>query len=87
VIGAAKAAGASMVLAQILVVIALAAWGQSWHAAAVAALTVSQIVLMRRLFQDPAARAPWYNAVGVTQYVAGMMVSAFAVQSLIGGAA
>lgn len=87
VVGAAKAAGASMAIAQAGVVIALLAWGQIWHASAVAALTVSQIMLMRRLFEDPAARAPWYNAVGVTQYVAGMMVAAFAVQPLVASVA
>jgi chlorophyll synthase len=83
--GAAKVAGASMALAQFGVIIALFTWGQYWHAGAVLALTIAQIILMQRLFQAPAARAPWYNGVGVTQYVAGMMISAFAVQPFVGG--
>lgn len=82
--GAAKAAGATMAAAQIGVVAALLVWGQTWHAVAVGVLTLIQIGLMVRLFAAPAARAPWYNATGVTLYVAGMMVSAFAVQAVLG---
>jgi chlorophyll synthase len=37
---------------------------------------------MRVLLRDPKGRAPWYNGAGVTLYVAGMMVSAFAVRDL-----
>ena len=33
---------------------------------------------MRVLLRDPKGKAPWYNATGVTLYVAGMMVAAFA---------
>jgi chlorophyll synthase len=36
---------------------------------------------MIRLTQDPTKYAPWYNATGVTLYVAGMMVSAVAISS------
>ena len=35
---------------------------------------------MRRLLQRPRELAPWYNATGVTLYVAGMLVSAFALR-------
>jgi chlorophyll synthase len=37
---------------------------------------------MRVMMVDPRAKAPWYNATGVTLYVAGMMVTAFAIRSL-----
>ena len=37
---------------------------------------------MRRLLQDPRERAPWYNGTGVSLYVIGMLVSAFAVRGL-----
>ena len=39
---------------------------------------------MRVLLSDPKGRAPWYNATGVTLYVSGMMIAAFAVRSLGG---
>jgi chlorophyll synthase len=37
---------------------------------------------MRVLLTDPKGRAPWYNGTGVTLYVAGMMITAFAVRGL-----
>jgi chlorophyll synthase len=37
---------------------------------------------MRRLLQNPKERAPWYNATGISLYVIGMLISAFALQSL-----
>ena len=39
---------------------------------------------MRVLLRDPEGRAPWYNATGVTLYVAGMMTAAFALRGLAG---
>ena len=33
------------------------------------------------------ARRAWYNATGITLYVLGMLVSAFAVRSLVAGGA
>jgi chlorophyll synthase len=44
----------------------------------VAVLVVGQIVAMSRFLRDPKSLAPWYNGIGVTQYVAGMMVTASA---------
>jgi chlorophyll/bacteriochlorophyll a synthase len=44
-------------------------------------LLVGQTVLMRRLLQSPRDRAPWYNATGVSLYVLGMLVTAFALGS------
>ena len=35
----------------------------------------------------PREKAAWYNATGVSLYVLGMLVSAFAVHSLIAGGA
>ncbi len=40
---------------------------------------------MRRLLADPRGRAPWYNATGISLYVTGMMVAAFALRSLAAG--
>lgn len=57
-------------------------WGAPYHAAAVGASTLAQVALMRRLLSDPRALAPWYNATGVSLYVLGMLVTAFALRSL-----
>jgi chlorophyll synthase len=40
---------------------------------------------MRVLFRDPKGKAPWYNATGVSLYVIGMMITAFAVRTLEAG--
>jgi chlorophyll synthase len=66
--------------AQVLVVAALLTWGRPWHAAAVAALLIVQVLLMVRLLRSPRELAPWYNATGVTLYVLGMLVTAFALR-------
>jgi chlorophyll synthase len=47
----------------------------------VGALLLAQITLMDRFLDDPRARATAYSGFGVTLYVAGMMVSAFALRS------
>lgn len=72
-----------MVVPQLVVIAALAWWGQVYHAAAIAALLLVQLWAMRVLLSDPKGRAPWYNATGVTLYVSGMMVAAFAVRGVV----
>jgi chlorophyll synthase len=69
-----------MAATQLMVVVALAAWGVPWHAAAVAALLAAQVLAMRRMLRDPRGLAPWYNGTGVVLYVLGMMVSAIALR-------
>jgi chlorophyll synthase len=81
---AARVACVMMALPQGVVVALLAAWGAPWHALAVAGALVAQLLLMRRLLGDPRALAPWYNGTGVTLYVSGMLVSAFALARLAG---
>lgn len=71
-----------MLAAQLVVVGLLISWQRSEHAFAIVFLMVSQVFAMRVLFRDPAKKAPWYNGVGVTLYVIGMMISAFAVRGL-----
>ena len=39
-----------------------------------------QLALMVRLLKNPRKLAPWYNATGVSLYVLGMLVSAFALR-------
>lgn len=77
---AARVACAIMLLPQAVVVGLLLQWGQAWHALAVAALVVVQARLMQRLLRDVMGRARWYSGVGVPLFVAGMMVSAFALR-------
>ncbi len=48
----------------------------------IAASLSLQIALMARLLRDPKRLAPWYNATGVTLYVAGMMATAVALRGL-----
>jgi chlorophyll synthase len=77
----------TMALPQVIVVASLIAWGRSTHAVVVALLLGAQLVAMRRLLRDPLKLAPWYNGTGVLLYVLGMLVSAFAVRSLLTGGA
>jgi chlorophyll synthase len=76
-----------MAAPQLLVVALLAAWDAPWHAAAVAVSLLVQLGLMRRMLRDPRGLAPWYNGTGVLLYVIGMLISAFALAALTGGAA
>jgi len=73
-----------MALPQIVVVALLAHWGAPAHAALVGLLLGVQLMLMSRLLDDPRGRAPWYNGTGITLYVVGMLVSAFALRALGG---
>lgn len=76
--GAAWVACAVMALPQMTVVWLLLDWGRPWHGAAVALVLGVQIALMVRFLMDPVGRATWFSALGVSVYVTGMMVSAFA---------
>jgi chlorophyll synthase len=71
-----------MVLAQLAVIVLLGTWQRPLHAAAVTVSLVVQIVLMRRLLRSPRELAPWYNATGVSLYVLGMLITAFAIADL-----
>ncbi|MEN8657789.1 chlorophyll synthase ChlG [Marivita sp.] len=79
---AAKVACCVMIVPQVFVILALAKWGQSTHAAIVLLLMLGQLWTMSVMLKDPKAKAPWYNATGVLMYVSGMMVSAFALRVL-----
>jgi chlorophyll synthase len=82
VAGAARTASAVMALPQVVVIALLFMWGAPLHAAAVLALLIVQLVMMRRFLADPVQRALWYSGFGVPLYVSGMMVSAFALRGL-----
>ncbi len=75
-----------MMVPQLVVLLLLISWGTTGQAIAVAGLMVAQAVLMARFVKDPVKQALFYSGFGVPLFVAGMMVSAFALRSL-GGAA
>jgi len=79
---AARVACAVMIAAQLAVIALLFLWSRPLQAALIVVLLVGQIIMMRRLLQRPAELDVWYNALGVPLYVAGMMVSAFALGDL-----
>ncbi|MGA0800452.1 MAG: chlorophyll synthase ChlG [Steroidobacteraceae bacterium] len=79
---AARVACGVMIAAQVAVIALLFLWSRPLQAALIAALLIGQVLMMRRLLQRPAELDVWYNALGVPLYVAGMMVSAFALGDL-----
>jgi chlorophyll synthase len=79
---AARVACWVMALPQLVVIALLFSWGRPYHALAIGALLLAQAWAMRILLTDPKGRAPWYNATGVTLYVSGMMVAAFALRTV-----
>lgn len=83
---AARLACVVMALPQAAVVALLLAWGRPWHGLVIAVFLAVQVGLMSVLLRAPREKAAWYNATGVSLYVLGMLVGAFAVRSLAGGA-
>ena len=79
---AARVACWTMALSQVGVIALLLAWGRPGHAMGVVALLAAQAVLMARFLADVRGRALWYSGFGVPLFVAGMMVSAFALRGL-----
>ena len=73
---AARFACITMASAQIVVIALLAVWGYSLSALVVTGVLAAQIAAMPKLLRDPAQYAPWYNGVGVTLYVFGMLAAA-----------
>ncbi len=77
---AARVACIVMAVPQFVVMVLLVAWGNILPALAIAVLLFAQLLLMVRMLRDPRGLAPWYNATGVTLFVFGMLISAFAVR-------
>ncbi len=84
---AARVACWTMALSQVGVIALLFVWGRPLHAMGVVALLLAQAFMMRRFLADVQARALWYSGFGVPLFVAGMMVSAFALRAVVGAAA
>ncbi len=81
---AAKVACWTMMLSQSLVVLLLLIWGAPISALAVLGLMLVQLFLMNYFLGSPTERALMYSGFGVPLFVAGMMVSAFALRGLTG---
>ena len=77
---AAVVACVAMALPQGVMMVLLSAWGHPYQAAGVGAVLFTQLMLMGRLLRAPKEQAPWYNGTGTTLYVAGMMITAFALR-------
>jgi chlorophyll synthase len=71
-----------MAAPQLAVIALLVSWGRPAHAAGVAALLLGQFALMAWFLRQPVQRALFYSGFGVPLFVAGMMVSAFALRGL-----
>jgi len=80
---AALTACAVMAVPQLGVIALLALNARPYEALAVSVLLLLQLVFMRSWVRDPRGRAPFYNMTGVSSYVTGMMVSAFAMRALL----
>ena len=72
-----------MALPQIFVILLSFAWGQAGQGLVVAVLLGIQLVMMDYFLMQVRQRALWYSGFGVPFFVAGMMVSAFALRALV----
>ena len=82
---AARVACWFMAIPQMIVILLLISWDRPLHAASLVALLTLQYHTMTWFLAKPTDRALMYSGFGVPLFVAGMMVSAFAVRSLGSG--
>ena len=76
----------TMTIPQFFVVLILYTWiGPSLYGIIISALILGQVWAMQVMMQDPKNKASWYNKTGVTMYVTGMLVCAFALRALEAG--
>ena len=81
---AARFACLVMAVSQVAVVGLLLAWQRPLYATAVGALLLAQLLLMAHFLKSPRERAPWYNGTGISCYVVGMLICAFALAATRG---
>jgi len=79
---AARVACWVMTIPQLAVIALLFYWGREWFGLTIVISLIAQLYAMRVMLRDPKAKAPWYNATGVSLYVLGMMVTAFAIRGM-----
>ncbi len=80
---AAVVACAVMAVPQVVVIGLLLSQSRGFEASVVIVLLALQLAVMPAFVREPRKRAPLYNATGTSFYVAGMMVSAFAMRALL----
>ncbi|MBB4211391.1 chlorophyll synthase [Rhodothalassium salexigens DSM 2132] len=73
----------TMAVPQMVVIALLIHWDRPLFASAVLVSLGLQAICMFELAQRPKELAPWYNATGVTLYVLGMLVTAFALRPIV----
>ena len=71
-----------MAIPQVVVIALLVLWDKPLHAVAILGVLAAQVWAMQVLLKDPKGKAPWYNGTGVTLYVSGMMIAAFALRGM-----
>jgi chlorophyll synthase len=76
-----------MALPQWGVMLLLINWGRPGYAVALGTLIIGQLALMDYFLDSATKRALFYSGFGVPLFVSGMMVSAFALRSLVGAGA
>jgi chlorophyll synthase len=81
--GAARVACAVMALPQVVVIALLFSWQRPVFATVTITLLGIQLIMMRRFLRSPREQALWYSGFGVPVFVSGMMVSAFALRSVL----
>ena len=79
---AARFACLVMAVPQAVVVVLLLLWQRPLYALAVGTLLIAQFFLMAHFLKSPRERAPWYNGTGISCYVLGMLISAFALAAI-----
>jgi chlorophyll synthase len=73
-----------MALPQVVVIGLLWSFGRTFESELVMGLLGVQLISMPFFVREPKKWAPLYNMTGITSFVAGMMVSAFAMRALLG---
>jgi len=79
---AARVACWIMAMPQVAVIALMVMWNKPIYGAAIALVLAGQLWAMTVLLRDPKALAPWYNGTGITLYVSGMMIAAFALRAM-----
>ena len=79
---AAQVSAAFMLIPQVIVLALLLMWGKPIYAIVIGGLILGQIVLLRDFLKRPVEKALIYSGFGVPILVSGMMVAAFAVNSM-----
>ncbi len=79
---AAQVSAAFMLIPQVIVLALLLMWSKPIYAMVIGGLILGQIVLLRDFLKRPVEKALFYSGFGVPILVSGMMVAAFAVNSM-----